>query len=83
MITRIRTAIHSALTEHRRTTVLVTAGILIVLVVSFMFESTNAVVYAGIIAGLFVGVAIASESARKESANLPPREPRSKRKKKN
>lgn len=54
------------LKEHRRTVVLVALGMIIVMAVSLAVDSTQAVVVAGVASGIIVGVAIASESARKD-----------------
>ncbi len=54
------------LKEHRRTVLLVAVGMIIVMTVSLAVESTQAVVIAGIGAGVVVGLAIASESSRKD-----------------
>lgn len=60
------TAAIAWLKEHRRTALLVAVGMIIVLVVSMVLESTQAVVIAGVGAGVVVGIAIASESSRKD-----------------
>lgn len=52
--------------EHQRTVLLVALGGIIVMTVSIVMDSTQAVVIAGVGAGVIVGFAIASDSGRKD-----------------